>query len=339
MSEKIDYPRPGDATAADHVVLRALVKYMSRVLGITYKELADAADTNESAVKNYANDKSTTAPRAAQTYTALFGASARLVAGKLGAAPGPFLVGALTHLFGEAWVRSRGIRMSGAGSPEEPADRALARWARVSQRRTEEVEFRYRGLWRVVRASTDAGVAGRAGRFELTDINCALLNIRPRTVGRRSLCDFQLFYLGRDRRPHERQVFEGFVIPTGDRLEFLARAQNRSNLLTLMVWHFQSDPKAEGHAAVSDGLTLALNTLGRPLAARVCAFFVPGSERAAGDDFEALREAELEKVRVRALGESGGVIPADRLEETVRYLSEYRPVVGFTANEGDAGDD
>src|SRR5262245_18644901 len=97
-------PRPRIASPADHVALRALIKYMSRVLGIGYKEVANAIHTNESAVKNYVNDKSTTAPKAAEAYGALFTACASLVADKLGAAtPDPFLVGALTHLFGVDW--------------------------------------------------------------------------------------------------------------------------------------------------------------------------------------------------------------------------------------------
>jgi hypothetical protein len=334
-----DLPGPRPATPADHVALRALIKYMSRVLGVGYKEIANAAHSNESAVKNYVNDKSTTAPKAAEAYAGLFTGCASLIATRLGAAaPDPFLIGALTHLFGDVWLRSKGIRVAAAPG-DQPADQALARWARASQRRTEEVEARYNGLWRIVRASTHPNSAERARHFEPREINCSLLNIRPRNVGGGTLCDFKLYYLGRGRSRHERLGFEGFVIPNVNRLEFFARATNHHNLLTLMVWRFLSNPEIKEHVDVSDGLSLALNTSGAPVAARIRAFFVAGSERLAGDDFEALKDAELLKIGVRPMQSSDQVIPADQLDETVRYLKEYQPIVGFFANQGHASDE
>jgi hypothetical protein len=335
-------PRPGPATAADHCALRGLIKYMSRTLGVGYKEIARDANTNESAVKNYANDKSTTARRAAETYAELHAACAKLVAVRLGAAaPDPYLIGALTHLFGEAWVRSKGLRAAGAPL-DEPVDRALGRWAHVAESNTREVEARYRGLWRVVRASTPAiptSPAQRAATFEPKEINCSLLNIRPREVGGATLCDFRLYYLGRGRRHHERLRFEGYVLPNVDRLEFLGRAENRHDLLSLMVWRFLSNPDIAEHAADCDGLSLALNTSGWPVAARIRAFFVAGSELLLGSEFDALRDTELEKIGVRPIKSSGHVIPAEQLEETVRYLKEYEPIVGFFANQGHVGDE
>jgi hypothetical protein len=226
-------PAPAPPSPADHVALRALIKYMSRILRVTYKEIAREAKTDESAVKNYANDKSTTAPKALETYTELYKACAKLVEPELKAAPpDAFLTGALTHLFGDAWVRAKGIRPQGIRPIKEPVDRALGRWAHVSALETGEVEVRYRGLWRVVRASTHPNHhAGEAAQFQPREIDCSLLNVRPRGVGGGTLCDFKLYYLGRGRRHHERLQFEGFVLPNVDRLEFFGRAQNRHDLL------------------------------------------------------------------------------------------------------------
>ena len=132
--------------------------------------------------------------------------------------------------------------------------------------------------------------------------------------------------------------FEGYVLPNVDRLEFLGRAENRQDL-TPMVWRFMSNPDIAEHADVSDGLSLALNTSGLPVAARIRAFFVPGSERLAGPEFEALRDAELQKIGVRLIQSSDQVVPADQLAETVRYLTEFKPIVGFFANQGHASDE
>jgi hypothetical protein len=324
----LDNPRP--PTAADHVALRALIKYMSRVLNITYKMIAQDAKTNESAVKNYANDKSTSAAPAAETYTQLYHSCAGLVGERL-AAPDPFLVGTLVHLFGDGWVRAKGVRLA-ATPVEEPADRAIGRWANAWPQGTEEVEVRFRGLWRVIRASTHPTRAEQEAQLDLREVNCSLLNIRPRTVTGGTLCDFKWYYLGRGRRLDERLVFEGFVFPNVDRLEFFGRAANRHDLLSLMVWRFASNPEIKQHTEVSEGLALAVNTSGGPVAARVCAFFVPGSERLADEEFEALKDAELQKIGLWPMRASDGPIPPAQLPATVHYLNEYKPIVGFFAN-------
>jgi hypothetical protein len=332
-------PQPRSPTAADHVALRALIKYMSRALGITYKKIAQEAKSNESAVKNYANDKSTMAGPAAELYTQLFGPCASLVAEKLkSAAPDPFLIGALTHLFGAAWVRARGVQAP-ASPDDEPPDRAFGRWAHVWPHGTEEVEARYCGLWRVIRASTRPTPAEQSAQLDLKEINCSLLNIRPRAVAGGTMCDFKWYYLGRGRQHDERLVFEGFVFPNVDRLEFFGRAANRHDLLSLMVWRFASNPDIKQHAEVSEGLSLSVNTSAGPVAARVRAFFVPGSETLADADFEALKDAEMPKIGVWPMRSSDGLIPPGRLAETAAYLNEYKPIVGFFANEARASDE
>ena len=162
---------PASRAPPTTVALRALIKYMSRVLGIGYKEIANATHTNESAVKNYVNDKSTTAPKAGGAYTALFTACASLVADERGRrAPDPFLIGALTHLFGSDWVHSKGIRVAAGPSLDEPLDGRWDAGRTRPQPNTKEVEVALRGLWRIVRASTPAIPqpcrAGRAVRAQ-----------------------------------------------------------------------------------------------------------------------------------------------------------------------------
>jgi hypothetical protein len=212
----------------------------------------------------------------------------------------------------------------------EPLDRVIARWADVSPILTEDVGIRYRGLWRIVRASTRPTAAEQADHFEPKEISCSLLNIRPTDVGQGTLCDFRWYYLGRGRPPNERLQYEGLVIPNVDRLEFFGRATNRNDLLTLMIWRFISNPEINDHAELADGVALSVNTAG----ARVRAFFVEGSEQLTGAEFDALKNTELQKIGVRLLDSSHHIIPPHRLRETEHYLREYKPIVGFFASQG-----
>ena len=171
-------------------------------------------------------------------------------------------------------------------------------------------------------------------RSELREVNYSLLNIRPRGVIGGTLCDFRWYYLGRGREKDERRVFEGFVIPNVDRIEFLGRVTTRHKLLTLMVWRFTSNPELRDHAKVASGASLSLNTTGGPVAARMRAFVVENSINVTGEAFEDLRNAELAEIGVRPINSIGSLIPSDQVQSTVAYLGEYKPIVGFLPTRG-----
>jgi hypothetical protein len=272
-------------TPADHVALRALMKYMSGVLSIPYKSISSGTTFDESSVKNYTNDKSSRSLRATEMYAAFSGRCAALILERKGDIQlDDFVVHILRHLFGDEMLVVAGVKPL-LGHQHHALDETLSRWLAISPDEADEVELRYKGLWQCFRASSFPNSGDHANRTELKEVNCSLLNIRPKAVSGGTLCDFRWYYLGRGREKDERRVLEGFVIPNVDRVEFLGRVTTRHKLLTLMVWRFTSNPELRDHAKVASGVSLSLNTSGGPVGARMRAFFVDESEKVGGDEF------------------------------------------------------
>jgi len=315
--------------------LRALVKYMSAVHNIPYKSISGGTKFDESSVKNYANDKSSRSLRANEMYAAFCGSCAEIISERTEIQLDDFVIHILLHLFGEKWVESAKIKLSPSGRGQA-IDETLAKWLAISGDEMDEVELRYRGLWVVLRASSSSGDVPQ--RSELKEISYSLLNIRPRGVIGGTLCDFRWYHLGKGRERDERRVFEGFVIPNVDRIEFLGRVTTRHKLLSLMVWRFTSDPEFRDHATVASGVSLSLNTSGGPVGARVRAFFVENSDTLQGTEFESLKNAQLNQVGVGPADSLQSHIPLDQVQATLSYLSEYKPIVGFFPAEDDASE-
>ena len=314
---------------ADHVALRALMKYMSGVLSIPYKSMSSGTKFDESSVKNYTNDKSSRSLRATEMYAAFSGRCAEIIVERKGDIRlDGFVVHILQHLFGDDLLRSARIKLP-AAHQDQALDETLARWLSISRDEADEVELRYKGLWRCFRASSFPNGSDQTSRPDLREVNYSLLNIRPKDVTGGTLCDFRWYYLGRGRERDERRVFEGFVIPNVDRVEFLGRVTTRHKLLTLMVWRFTSNPELRDHAKVASGVSLSLNTSGGPVGARMRALFVEESEALEGDEFEALKNRQLSEIGVKPIASMASLVPADQLQNTVSYLGEDKPIVGF----------
>jgi hypothetical protein len=331
---------------ADHVALRSLIKYASSVLEIPYKQiahgaaLADGSKLNESNIKNYVNDKASRSEGARGLFEALLGRCSQLISER----PKPiqldeFAVALLIHLLGVDWLNSAGIELPASRRTPPTHDAIFADWLGVPVDMTAQIETRYVGLWRVMRASSPKRTqAADSARFEIRDINNSLLNIRPRSVTNGVLCDFRWYYLGRDREPDEYTVFEGYVVPTNDRIEFLGRSTTGHSLLSLMVWRFTSNRELRRHATVSNGAALSLNSDSDPVGARLRAFFVGGTEQLTGEGFDRARDIELGAIGVKPIESIRSMIPQDQFERTVSYLSEYKPIVGFSATREDTSD-
>lgn len=209
-------------------------------------------------------------------------------------------------------------------------DDSLTKWLAILPDESVEIEQRYTGLWRCFRAASPTAAAGEhKPRSGMPEVYISLLNIRRRSIVGGTLCDFRWYYLGRGRERDERRVFEGFVVPNVDRIEFLGRGTTRHKLLTMMVWRFASNPELRDHATVASGVTLSLHTSGGPVGARMRAFFVEDSDAASGDAFEALKERALADIGVKPVETLAALVPPDQLESTVAYLAEYPPIVGF----------
>ena len=239
----------------------------------------------------------------------------------------------LRHLFGDSWLDSAKLKLPFRNGGQA-LDDSLTKWLAISPEESGEVEQRYAGLWRCVRATIGGD---QKSRSDLREVNTSLLNIRPRSIAGGALCDFRWYYLGRGRERDERRVFEGFVIPNVDRIEFLGRGTTRHKLLTTMVWRFTSNPELRDHARVASGVALSLNTSGGPVGARMRAFFVEGSEVSTGDAFEALKERALADIGVKPVDALETLIPAEQVQSAIAYLGEYPPIVGFFPAT-DAGD-
>lgn len=322
---------------ADHVALRTLMKYMSSVLSIPYKSISTGTPFDESSVKNYTNDKSSRSLRAAEMYTAFSQRCATIIAERGdGVQIDEYVLFILRHLFGDGWLELANLKLP-TRNGGHALDAGLTKWLAISPEESGEVEQRYAGLWRCVRASSFPTGGDQKSRSGLREVNTSLLNIRPRSIAGGVLCDFRWYYLGRGRERDERRVFEGFVIPNVDRIEFLGRVTTRHKLLATMVWRFTSNPELREHAKVASGVALSLNTSGGPVGARMRAFFVDGSEASTGDAFEALKERALDDIGVKPVEALETLIPADQVQSAMTYLGEYPPIVGFVPVT-DAGD-
>lgn len=312
---------------ADHLALRALIKYMSSVLNVPYKSICSGTKFDESSVKNYTNDKSSRSLRASEMYAAFSDRCAQILAKSTDEAQlDDFVIYILLHLFGDKWLRAVNIKLPPAQS-EPPLDQTLGKWLGVSRDEADEVEQRYGGLWTVVRASSFPRPESTA--WDMKEFSCSLLNIRPRSVVAGTLCDFRWYSLGKGWEKDEKRVIEGYVIPNIDRIEFLGRVSTRHKLLTLMVWRFVSNPEVDEHARVASGVSLSLNTSGGPVAARMRGFFIENSDKLQGEEFEALKNKHLNEIGVKPTDLLPSLIPPDQVERTLSSLAEYKPIVGF----------
>ena len=312
----------------DHVALRALLKYMSNVLKVGHKTIAtDEPGLTENAVKSYANEKSSASKTAKEQFASLKRRCGVLIMDHKHQPLVPFVFEILRHLYGDAYIRAGGFS-AGSHTAQAMIDTALARWHEVARDEIEEVERRYAGLWRVFRPSSPTGGNAGSGVPQTSEFNYSLLNIRPRSVNGSALCDFKWYYLGHGQELDERRTFEGFVLPNGDRIEFLGRiTRGRSRPFALMVWRFNVDPELTSHAEVSQGMSLSLNTTIDPIGARVRAFFVKQSHEVHDSDFVALRDAELDGIGVKTLESVKDLIPADQFQRTVNYPSRFEPII------------
>jgi len=269
-------------TPVDHLALRALLKYLSVVLEIPYKSISE----NESQIKNYASNKSIKDKKLPKLFQEYSQAAAACLAPRLkeiqGDDYGLFLV---KYLFGEEWLRANGLDVTEKSRPATLSD-MLMRWFDVSDDEAAQVEQRYRGLWRVMRASSPASRQVSATRTRLKDINYSLLNIRPRNLGQGGLCEFRWYYRARYSEKDETRVYRGFVIPNVDRLEFLGRLDSRHRPIALMSWRFTPDSETTEHTEVANGISLSLNSEKAPVTAHIRAFFVHASDSLEGDDFD-----------------------------------------------------
>jgi hypothetical protein len=310
------------------------MKYMSVVHNIPYKSISGSTSFDESSVKNYTNDKSSRSSRASDMYGAFSGRCAEIISDRPGIQLDDFAICILQHLFGAKWLELANIKPPSTHR-DQPLDETLAKWLAISHEETDVVELRYKGLWMVLRVCSHPDSSDQAPRSDFREVNYSLLNIRPRGLGGGTLCDFRWYHLGKGRERDERRVFEGFVIPNIDRIEFLGRGTTRHKLLSLMVWRFTSDPEVQDHARVASGLSLLLNTSDSPRGARVRAFFVENSENLQGPEFETLKNAQLNEIGVKPIESMPSLIPSDQARATLSYLTEYKTIVGFALAKDD----
>src|SRR5262245_5028456 len=135
---------------ADHVALRALMKYMSAVHSIPYKYLSSGTSFDESSVKNYTNDKSSRSSRANEMYAAFSGRCGEIISERAGIQLDDFAIGILHHLFGDKWLESAKIKSQFANR-SQALDESLAKWLAIDRDETDVIERRYTGLWIVLR--------------------------------------------------------------------------------------------------------------------------------------------------------------------------------------------
>jgi hypothetical protein len=318
----------------DHVALRALLKYMSGVMGVPYKSICSNTKFDESSVKNYANDKSSRSVRASEMYSVFSERCAQIIAqGRREGQLEDYVAYILKRLFGHDWLKKVGISLP-AGPNQTQLDESLAAWLGVSKDETEEVERRYSGLWTVVRASSFP--RSDNARWDMKEISFSLLNIRPRSIAGGPLCDFRWYSLGKGWEKDERRVVEGYIIPNIDRIEFLGRVSTRHKPLTLMVWRFASNPEVHEHARVASGVSLSLNTASGPVAARMRAFFIEKSDLLEGDEFGRLKNKFLDEIGVKPVEALPLVVPIEQVERTLSSLAEYKPIVGFVPTQDES---
>ena len=298
---------------------------MSLVLKISYKQISHA----ESKVKNYANNKSIRDEKLSALYQEYGKVCAELIARRATELQADeYAKSLLRFLFGEQWMKTNGFEIPSAPQPLTLND-TLTNWLGINDDQSAEIERRYCGLWRIMRASSPPRSQASGRQFQAEDINYSLLNIRPRSLSKGRLCDFRLHYRGRHDEDDETREFSGFVIPNMDRLEFLGRLDGERKLMTLMMWRFAPNPEQTDHSHVANGIALSLNSDAMPIGAHIRAFFIEGSERL--DGFDELRDSEKKRIGVHARQKLQNVIPQDHFDRTIEYLSEYEPIVGMHA--------
>lgn len=311
------------ASPNDHLALRSLLKYMSLSLRIPYK----AITPKESEIKNYTANKSIRGPRLQAIFTEYSQAASRILPEYLDRVSSDEIGLLLVKcVFGEAWLKTHGIDVSPA-TKQASLEEMLMQWLGVDEEEAAQVEQRYRGLWRVMRAASPLGRPTSKRGFELTHVNHSLLNIQPRGTG--ELCHFHWYSRGRHSEKDETRVTTGFVIPNVDRLEFLGHQEGRQKLMTLMFWRFIANFDATEHTEVSNGISLSLNSEAAPIGAHVRAFFVPSSDTVEGAAFDALRQSERKQIGVRPTETLRADIPQEHYDRTIEYLSEYEPIIGI----------
>jgi hypothetical protein len=332
-------------TGRDHIALRTLLKYMSGILAIPYKKTVDGTGIAESAVKNYVNDKSMRSQASHTLYAALVPRCAALIVeGKNKHQLDEYIVSVLAHLCGVDWLAGADLSLPEARVVRTALDQNLSDWLDVKEDRISQIESRFCGLWRILRFSSPPAEnkpvqqSGEGQTRDTREVNYSLLNIRPRSVKSGSLCDFRWYYLGRGREQDEHTVFEGYVVPNADRIDFIGRAETGHRMVSLMAWRFTPNSEVRSHAQVANGIALAANTSNLPLAARVRAFLVQGSEALTELAFDELKDREMTNLGVHDFDSLRMQIPTEQYDKTLRYLGENTPIVGFFEGLRDTGD-
>ncbi len=330
-------PKPV-ATPEDHLALRALLKYMSGALGIQYKVVCLETTFAENDLKAYANEKALRGQRQQAIFEAVSVSAAKLLPTHVRRIRDKsYILHIARELFGDTWLKQQGIEIPDT-TGEVAIDRSLAAWLGVSEEETADVERDLSGLWRVVRASSPPGRVDAGSQSELAEINYSLLNIRPRHVGGNTLCDFYWYYRGRGGESGDERVSEGFVIPTADRVEFLAKPSGRFNMLSLMAWSYATNPDRQNHIPVANGIALTTNSSNNPVGAHVRAFFIANSDKLGGEEFKTLRDLERADIGVKSTSFLAGLISADQYQRTVDHLQRSKPIIGFVPFRGNNND-
>jgi hypothetical protein len=337
MGDVVKFSAPvHDPSAKDHVALRALMKYMSSVLGIPYKSFA-SQKFSENQVKSYTNDRTNRNEPSRQMFRAFSSKSADILASKRQDLQlDDFVLHILRHLQGDNWLTSNGFEPTATVPAAQSPDQALTNWLGISEEKIRYIERRYCGLWRVFRMSSPPAIPDPQARPERPEINYSLLNIRSRSVKNGALCDFRWHYLGWRHEWDEFRTIEGWVVPNVDRIEFVGRPD--SPILSLMVWGYTFNPELVSHAEVTRGMSLSLNTALEPVSARVRSFFLNNTDKLTGDEFNAKREEELKAIGVHSIETMRNLIPANQFEETQRFLQQFKPIVGISPSPDDTGD-
>jgi hypothetical protein len=326
MSEAASlHNRSRSPTAADHVALRALIKYMSSVLGIPYKIICAETNISEHDVKNYTNDKTYKSEASKSSFHELANGCADILQKRGLSDIDRFVIDILLHLFGNHWLVSAG------GGYEQAPDDIFLNWLRVSPEELDRVEAQYRGLWRIFRAWTPVTMASEAWTpAKMVEFDYSILDIRPRrSIEKTELCSFRWYYSGKHYEPGEYGSIEGLVIPNNDRIEFLGHGTSWQKSLSLMVWRYPANPEIRPHAEVSNGISLSFGSTGNPVATRVRAVFIEKSNKLTNSDFEALRRDELSQIGVRSMESLRLILPEDQLDRTLQFISDTKPIYGF----------